>query len=389
MDIYKKKHRWKLNLVFAGVFIVLITIGYTFYLGDRLKEVLEINMENFADAYGSMAQNMDDLNKDVNFETDVLQRNKNIPIIIVDELDSIVMSLTYSESKVNNRSYMKRELEKMKSSDRKPITVDTQVGVVNRIYYAPPFEYKLLSLLPLIILLLLATYVFVGYLGFSSSRTSEQNRVWVGMARETAHQLGTPISAIIAWLEHLKMTEIDEEQKEIVSELENDVSRLELIADRFSKIGAEPNLERMDVAELVRDTMDYMQKRAPRKIEFKLVTNDHAHFARVNKHLINWVVENLMRNALDAMDGEGKITTVVVDENDYVVIDIEDTGKGIPSGQLKTVFEPGYTTRKRGWGLGLSLAKRIVENYHQGKIYVKRSTPGEGTTFSIKLPKEV
>ncbi|HLU93735.1 MAG TPA: HAMP domain-containing sensor histidine kinase, partial [Membranihabitans sp.] len=364
MDIYKRKNRWKLNLVFAGIFIVLVTIGYTFYLGSRLKNVLEINMENFADAYESMVQNMDDLNKDVNFETDVIQRNTNIPIIIVDELDSIVLSLNFSVSQESNSQYMRRQLEKMQSSDRKPITIES---MVYRIYYAPPFEYKLLSWLPLIILLLLATYIFIGYLGFSSSRTSEQNRVWVGMARETAHQLGTPISAIIAWLEHLKVTHVDEEQLEIIDELENDVSRLELIADRFSKIGAEPNLERMDVVELIRDTMGYMEKRAPRKIEFKLMANaGQAHYARVNKHLINWVFENLMRNALDAMGGEGMITTVVSEDEESVNIDVSDTGKGIASGNLKTVFEPGYTTRKRGWGLGLSLARRIIENYHQG-----------------------
>lgn len=385
MDIYKRKNRWKINLVIAGVFIVLITIGYTFYLGSRLKDVLEINMENFADAYESMVQNMDDLNKDVNFETDVIQRNTSIPIIIVDELDSIVLSLNYSEAQQSSPSYMRRQLEKMQASDRKPITIES---MVYRIYYAPPFEYSLLSLLPLIILLLLATYIFIGYLGFSSSRASEQNRVWVGMARETAHQLGTPISAIIAWLEHLKVTDVNEEQLEIVEELENDVNRLELIADRFSKIGAEPSLERMDVVELIRDTMGYMEKRAPRKIEFKLLTNvGQTHYARVNKHLINWVFENLMRNALDAMGGEGTITTVVSEDEDSVNIDVSDTGKGIPSGNLKTVFQPGYTTRQRGWGLGLSLARRIIENYHQGKIFVKNSVLGEGTTFTIRLPK--
>lgn len=385
MDIYKRKNRWKLNLVFAGIFIVIITIGYTFYLGSRLKDVLEINMENFADAYESMVQNMDDLNKDVNFETDVIQRNKTIPIIIVDELDSIVLSLNYTETQQSNNEYMRRQLRKMQVSDRKPITIES---MVYRIYYAPPFEYKLLSLLPLIILMLLATYIFIGYLGFSSSRASEQNRVWVGMARETAHQLGTPISAIIAWLEHLKATSADEEQLEIIEELENDVSRLELIADRFSKIGAEPNLVRMDVVNLIRDTMGYMEKRAPRKIEFNLLVNTgKTYYARVNKHLINWVFENLMRNALDAMGGEGSITTVVSEDDESIIIDITDTGKGIAPGNLKTVFEPGYTTRKRGWGLGLSLARRIIENYHQGKIFVKTSVVGEGTTFTIKLPK--
>ena len=210
------------------------------------------------------------------------------------------------------------------------------------------------------------------------------------MAKETAHQLGTPISAIVAWIEHLKLLrEGDEETQEILGELRNDVSRLELIADRFSKIGSAPKLEPIDVYEELDKCRAYMQRRASRKIafEFPAPGNQPAKPIRINPHLFDWVVENLLRNALDAMESSGKISAEVYDDADYIYIDISDTGKGIPAGKHKTVFQPGYTTKKRGWGLGLSLAKRIVEEYHSGKIFVKRSEEGQGTTFTIQMPK--
>lgn len=388
MDIYQKKNRWKLNLVFAGIVIVVITIIYTFFLANELKKVLKINMENLAVAYESISKDPDNSEKDVNFETDVISRNNNVRIIIVNEQDEILNTLNFPESRMGDAQYLERQLNKMKNSDEKPLSIEG-VGFVHRLYYAPPIQYKLLSLLPLIILLLLAAYVFIGYLGFSTSRSAEQNRVWVGMARETAHQLGTPISAIIAWLEHLKTSEVSEDQMEIINELENDVGRLELIADRFSKIGAAPSLDPTNILSEIQETMHYMEKRAPRKIEFVLENHtQHTEvMAFVNSHLFNWVIENLMRNALDAMAGTGKITTAIFSDDQYWEIEVTDSGKGIPAPNQKTVFEPGYTTKKRGWGLGLSLAKRIIENYHQGKIFVKKSVLNEGTTFAIRLPK--
>jgi len=237
---------------------------------------------------------------------------------------------------------------------------------------------------------LIAAFISFGYLGFSSARRAEQNRVWVGMAKETAHQLGTPISAIMAWIEHLKMMAGDNEAiKEVVTELGNDVNRLDLVADRFSKIGSAPDLEKVNIYEELESCRLYMEKRAPRKVAFNfpgLVTPPL--YVKINPHLFDWVIENLLRNALDAMEGTGEINAEIYEEKEYVVIDISDTGKGIPSSKLKTVFQPGYTTKKRGWGLGLSLAKRIIETYHSGRIFVKKSLINVGTTFTIKLPKE-
>jgi len=236
---------------------------------------------------------------------------------------------------------------------------------------------------------LVAIFILLGYLVFSASRREEQNRVWAGMAKETAHQLGTPISAILGWIEMLKVDEnISPDQLEIVGELTNDVDRLNLVADRFSKIGSEPKLENYDIYQLLEETKIYMEKRASRKVSFHFPQAQASETqVSVNKHLFVWVLENLLRNALDAMEGKGEISAAVNADPNNVVILLSDTGKGIPESKQKTVFKPGYSTKTRGWGLGLSLAKRIIEQYHNGKIFVKNSKLNEGTTFQINLPK--
>ena len=238
-------------------------------------------------------------------------------------------------------------------------------------------------------LLLIGSFILFGYLAFSSARRAEENRVWVGMAKETAHQLGTPISGILGWINHIQMIrEDDEEMQEIVMELGKDVNRLELVADRFSKIGSSPELEPANVHTQIEQMRVYMQRRAPRKVNFHFPSPDEGNLTiHINAHLFDWVVENLIRNALDAMDGKGGISAEIYDDSEFVYIDITDTGGGIPENKFRTVFSPGFTTKKRGWGLGLSLAKRIIEDYHSGKIFVKKSVEGVGTTFTIQMPK--
>jgi signal transduction histidine kinase len=273
-------------------------------------------------------------------------------------------------------------------SIKKGYVIEGSSGYSNKFYYQNSRLYSMITFFPLVQILLLSSFILLGYFGFNASRRGEQNRVWAGMAKETAHQLGTPISAILAWIEILKDRLSNEpEDLEIISELTKDVERLELVADRFSKIGSEPKLEPTNIFEEMNKVVDYMQRRAPRKVSFDKPDKDNAYVVNMNKHLFDWVIENLMRNSLDSMNGEGKISTIIYKEDGYVNIDISDTGIGIPSNKFKTVFQPGFSTKKRGWGLGLSLAKRIIENYHKGKIFVKKSKMNEGTTFTIRLPE--
>ena len=281
--------------------------------------------------------------------------------------------------------FLEKRLEKLKASGYPPVSG----GEGNLVYYEDSSTLRMLTYFPYIQLGLIAAFIAFGYFSFSSARKSEQNQVWVGMAKETAHQLGTPITAIVAWIEHLRMIhEGNEETAEVLDELNKDVSRLNLIADRFSKIGAVPELKKSNIFEELENMKNYMQRRAPRKVNFDFPSADSTPlFAQINAPLFNWVTENLMRNALDAMDGKGEISAKVTEDKDYIHIDISDTGKGIPPNKLKTVFQPGYSTKTRGWGLGLSLAKRIIESYHSGRIFVKKSQLNKGTTFTIKLPK--
>ncbi len=381
MDIYSKKSRWKIYLAIFGVIIVLASLIYTNYLASKLarEERAKVNIWQEATRYNTIGTEDEGLELSLK----IVQSNNNIPAMIVGEGEHIDSHINFPS---DDPQYLKRELDKMKRSGNEPIVIE-DLGV--SIYYKESYILRQLRFFPFIQLLLIGAFILFGYLSFSSARRAEQNRVWVGMAKETAHQLGTPISAIIAWLEHLRMIrEGDEEILEVVDELQNDVNRLDLVADRFSKIGSEPELMPVNVYDVLEESRAYMERRAPKRVSFDFpeVSLHPAKTVFINVHLFNWVVENLLRNALDAMGGRGKIAAQVYEEPGYISIDIKDSGKGIPASKFKTVFEPGYTTKKRGWGLGLSLARRIINEYHSGKIFVKDSTEGEGTIFTIKLP---
>lgn len=256
-------------------------------------------------------------------------------------------------------------------------------GKKNIIYYSDSPQLKALRYFPVTMFVIVGMFIVIAYLLFSTSRRSEQNLVWVGMAKETAHQLGTPLSSLIAWLEYLKMKGVNDE---MTQEIAQDVRRLEMITERFSKIGSQPKLNKENITDALLQSVEYISKRSPKSVEF--VFNPKGNIlVPLNIPLFAWVIENLCRNAVDAMDGIGKIVIEVSDLQQYVYIDISDTGKGIPRSKQKTIFEPGFTTKQRGWGLGLSLVKRIIEQYHGGKIFVKRSEAGKGTTFRIVLNK--
>jgi signal transduction histidine kinase len=304
----------------------------------------------------------------------------DVPVILVQEDGSIYDSRNIDEENIE------AELEQIKKNGPPPLEGQ---GYASKIYFKHTRLLTLLTYFPFIQIMLLLAFVGIGYVGFSTARKAEQNQVWVGMAKETAHQLGTPISAILAWLEHLKaLGQNSEEQNEIVDELLNDVHKLELIADRFSKIGSAPELVKSNLRDSLLEVKTYMERRAPRGVNFDFPNESDNVFANINPHLFTWVIENLMRNALDAItDGKGRITIELSQSEGSAHIDITDTGKGMPASLFKKVFQPGFTTKTRGWGLGLSLAQRIIENYHNGKIFVKQSSADSGTTFSIILPE--
>jgi signal transduction histidine kinase len=393
MDIYKRKSRWKIYLAIAGFIIIAISMVYTRYLTgklslEELKRVAQLKL-----AVETLSIESDDIEAyqcDVRLQMELLESNTTIPVLWVDETYLPLDARNYGETKDTSQSFRIAKLAEYQREGQEPIVVFSPFGT-QYLYYEHSLILKMLTYYPFIQLVLIAAFIGFGYLGFSTARKAEQNRVWAGMAKETAHQLGTPISGMLAWIDHLRtIKEEDGEVLEVLDEFEKDVKRLELIADRFSKIGSAPELQPVNIYEELEACRAYMQRRAPRKVTFAFPDPglSPALMVRINPHLFDWVIENLLRNALDAMeDGIGTITAEIYEEEKYVCLDVTDTGKGIPAGKFKTVFQPGYTTKKRGWGLGLSLSKRIVEEYHQGKIFVKKSIPGEGTTFTVQLPK--
>lgn len=387
MDLYSQKSRWKIYLALFGLVILGISVIYTDYLARRLAEGEESKAALLVQAYQSIADTTA-VDVDLTFQLEIMKANEDIPVVAVDPVsDQIAFATNFGLKEDTDTAFLRKQIAWIKANGPEPIVVpDAQV-----VYYRQSKTLRLLKFFPFIQFLLIGAFVIAGYLAFSAARRGEQNRVWVGMAKETAHQLGTPISAIIAWIEHLKISKGDDaEVAPILIELDKDVNRLQLIADRFSKIGSAPELVDVNLYTVLDDCRSYMQPRAPRKVQFVFPdphTRPEVH-VRMNVHLFEWVVENLLRNALDAMDGQGVIAVTVHDHVSHVDIDLKDSGKGIPPGKFKTVFKPGFSTKPRGWGLGLSLAKRIIESYHSGKIYVKASSSQDGTTFTIKLPKK-
>jgi len=379
--------KWKATLVFVGIVVLGISTWFTNYLANNLSENERYLVALYRDAQEKLISLTDDLEADLTFFQDITIQADNIPVIVTDLNDEIVSARAFgSDERDTNMVFLAGELASIKRNGPLPI-VNPAGGY--KLYYKQSQILTLMTYFPLIQLLLIGAFILVGFVGLSAAKRAQQNRVWVGMAKETAHQLGTPISAIVAWIELLK-EEATNAQGEIIEELRNDVNRLEMIADRFSKIGSSPDLHPANIYDELEKGKDYMSRRASRRVEFDFPkpVDQSPLTVHVNQHLFHWVLENLLRNALDAMDGQGIIRATVSEQGSYICVDISDTGSGIPQAKIRTVFEPGFTTKQRGWGLGLSLAKRIIENYHSGKIFVKKSKPGEGTTFSIKLPKK-
>lgn len=317
------------------------------------------------------------------FISETVINSASVPVIYTDaSMKKVLASGNIDSSSIASPQALKDRISKMKE-ENEPIVIRLGKNEVNFIFYEDSFLLTQLKFYPYLMLSAIGIFLIVSYVLFSTFRNAEQNQVWVGMAKETAHQLGTPLSSLMAWMELLEMKGVD---KETLSELGKDLGRLQTITDRFSKIGSKPELSKENVMDSVDSIVEYLKPRVSRKVQFS-IENEYSGtpFVEINRPLFEWVVENLCKNAVDAMNGVGSITLSLRNKPGEVCIDITDTGKGIPKGQHKTVFEPGFTTKKRGWGLGLSLCKRIIHNYHKGEIFVRRSEPGKGATFRILL----
>ncbi|MDB5282885.1 MAG: hypothetical protein JWO06_1960 [Bacteroidota bacterium] len=335
--------------------------------------------------FSKLKQTLNDLLE--NFISEVVLNSASTPVILTDERMNVLAFGKIDSAKIRDPVETMKLIQKMKSANA-PVVADLGEGVLRYIYYDDSDTLKQLRIFPFVQLAIFGAFLLIAYLAFSNARKAEQNLVWVGMAKETAHQLGTPISSLEGWVEYLRELDGMKDQHQLIAELENDINRLSLVAERFSKIGSVPQLNPEDVKLCVERNVSYMRRRASDKVKMTVKCPEGLFF-KINNQLFDWVLENLLKNALDAMNGEGKIDVEVSTDPGHVIIDITDTGKGIPKNKFETIFEPGYSTKRRGWGLGLSLTKRIVEEYHSGKIFVKRSEIGKGTTFRILIPSAV
>lgn len=383
MRLYEQKIWWKRTLLAVAVGIGLFSLWYT----QKLVQKLAIEEEKKVLLWANATKQLINASTegDFGFLLDIIKDNETIPVILVDDAGAIIAYRNLDTTKTNDTTYLRQQLiQMMEIKEPIPILYDEANKRYNYLYYKNSIILTQLKQYPYYQLSVIGIFILVAYLAFSFSRRAEQNQVWVGMSKETAHQLGTPISSLMGWINLLRETD-KPQQEELLIELEKDVKRLELITERFSKIGSEPKLESHLVDEVLQESINYLKLRTSSKVSFTLRPNQDELTAMMNIPLFEWVVENICKNAIDAMNGVGSITMTTKSQGDSVLIDITDTGKGIPKSKLKTVFKPGYTTKKRGWGLGLSLAKRIIEDYHKGKVFVKQSELNKGTTFRIVL----
>ncbi len=385
LNKYQIKTIIKGLLLLSALLIVIVSLLYTDNLAKKLKEEERAKVALWAEANRIIITKADDENYDLTYELSVVKGNYTIPVIVTLEDETVIASRNIDANELGDTSYIQDMIHDMISANE-PIVAGLYGDQNIIIYYQNSILFTQLKLYPYFQLIIIGVFLLVSFYAFSYSKRSEQNQVWVGMSKETAHQLGTPISSLMAWMEIIKAND-GEVSPEIFKEIGNDIKRLELITDRFSKIGSEPILEKVKMIDVVNDTVGYLEKRLSSHIEFTVVDNAPDGYCDLNIPLFVWVLENLTKNAADAMNGEGSLRYVIEETDKRLYLEVSDTGKGIPSGRFKTIFEPGFTTKKRGWGLGLSLVKRIVENYHMGHIFVKESVAFKQTTFKISLKK--
>lgn len=392
-NIYESQRAGKVIFLAISAITIVVFLVVSNNLIKELSEQERIRMEIWADATKRLA-NADE-NTDFDYLLSIIQRNTSIPVLVEDGEGNILNHrnfdlpvkdeeelLLFSEMSPQNQEYLNKKLAKLRRGSNK-IIIDIDADTRQYIYYEDSVVLTRLSYYPYIQLGVMIVIALIVFSAIIYTKRAEQNRVWVGLSKETAHQLGTPISSLMAWTQLLESYGID---ADVVSEIDKDVNRLSVIADRFSKIGSKPELKLEYLNDIVSRSLDYMKSRVSGKVNIIMNLSDDDHGVMLSVALFEWVMENLTKNAVDAMDGAGTITITTIGEKERVAIEINDTGKGISRKNFKNVFNPGYTTKKRGWGLGLTLVKRIIEEYHGGKIFVKDSEIGRGTTFRIELP---
>ena len=379
-SIYDSRQQLKFIFIFTATLIAIASVVVSDILIKDLAQEERQKMEVWAEATRLTAKM--DAEVDMSLVLKIIQGNTTIPVMLCNDKDSIIAAknIEYPEKGVD--TFEKEKVKELKSKNT--ITIDMEDGTFQYLYYDDSIILKRLLVYPYAQLTIVFVFILIAFLALASTKKAEQNKVWVGLSKETAHQLGTPISSLIAWMEYLRTKDIE---PALLSEMEKDVKRLETIAERFSKIGSNPDPVPVDINNSIRTALSYMSTRISSKVKIYTHLLDTPIPVLMNDSLFAWVVENLTKNAVDAMEGQGEINFTVEEREKTVYIDISDTGKGIPKSKFKTVFNPGYTTKKRGWGLGLSLVKRIIESYHGGKIFVKNSEVGKGTTFRIELRK--
>lgn len=393
-NIYDSRRIWKMVLLAVSLILVAVFIYFSNTLVKDLAKQERERMEIWADATRELTTSTD---TDVDFLFRIIRGNKNIPVLLVDDSGNIIEQRNFKlpepadtakmmidEYTQVNKAFLAKKLKKLRNSTNS-IEIKIDDSTTQMLYYEDSDVLRRLAYYPYIQLAVMLLFLGIAYFALISVKKAEQNRVWVGLSKETAHQLGTPISSLMAWTQMLDSMGID---KEIIADMDTDVHRLSVIADRFSKIGSMPDKELTFINEAVESSLTYMRTRIPKHVTLTVHTDgDKNCGVMLCQPLFEWVMENLTKNAVDAMGGQGRIDIVVTSDAQHAHLYVKDTGKGIPRKNFKNVFNPGFTTKKRGWGLGLTLVKRIIEEYHGGKIYVKESEVGKGTTFSIEIPK--
>jgi signal transduction histidine kinase len=374
--------RWA--VIITSFIIVALILWNTYDFFQKFKSEERSKMEILAKAYERFSSA--DLDAEISLESKIIGNNHNIPMIITTEKDSITEWSNLDVQKSKQSSFLLKQLSIMKSQN-KPIVISYMANnenIILNIYYRDSDLLTKLKYYPVALILILVLFASVIYLFFKSNKVAEQNKLWTGMAKETAHQIGTPLSSLLGWIEILRLENTDENT---VKEIENDVFRLNTIAERFSKIGSIPKLKKLDIVYVTNTSFEYLKSRSSKQVEFTFIAPKKEILVQINQQLFSWVIENLVKNAIDAMEGKGKIKLQISEEETNVLVSITDTGKGISKNLQQKIFSPGYTTKKRGWGLGLSLAQRIIQDYHNGKISVLKSEMNKGTTFLITLKK--